>query len=194
MAQFRYQRNIKMQRWNGNTIFFLWSFNTSVDIFVVLVHLLNSTSAEDGGFCYTWRKHPLLELTQFSPQYTDFFFVCVLVRYLQPFIIRERRLSTIFSLEPCDSQCRPEPLGGFNWTHLGRTGCPPSPAHTHTAMPSHMCRANSRGRGHTACIPPLAILVCTWMEERINAGLLIHHPQSITATLMSSYCLACFPS
>lgn len=51
-------------------------------------------------------------------------------------------------------------------THLGHTGCPPSPPRTHTAMPSRRCRAGSRGRADTGHSSRPATQVCTCSRRK----------------------------
>lgn len=67
-------------------------------------------------------------------------------------------------------------LEELNETHLGRTGCQPSPPRRYTAMPSYMCHASSQGRARTGRSSLLATLVCTSKRRKMEQVWAINIP------------------
>lgn len=67
----------------------------------------------------------------------------------------------------------------FNEAYLDRTGCPPSPPRRHTAMPSHICHAGSRGRARTGHSSLLATPVYTWKGKKMEHSWTINKPPAV---------------
>ena len=79
----------------------------------------------------------------------------------------------------------------FPEADLDRTGCPPSPPGTHTARPSHICHAGSRGRariGHSS-LPATPVYI--WKGKKMEHSWTINKPLTVQCM---SVCLGFFLS